>query len=73
MDGNFRLSKHKFFEWQVEFKRFHDQPFDFSLRWSTKRDHAGIDFTFSIYKLFWLNLNIYDHRHWDHDKDNWES
>jgi len=70
--GAIQIAKNKSFEYQIEFDKFHDQPFELSLSWTTKRDHAGIDFTFSIYKLFWLNLNIHDHRHWNHDEDRWE-
>lgn len=71
--GAIQIAKNKSFEYQIEFDKFHDEPFEFSLRWTSKRDHAGIDFTFSIYKLFWINLNIHDHRHWNHDEDRWES
>lgn len=71
--GDIQIAKHKSFEYQIEFDRFYDQPFELSLSWTRKRDHAGIDFTFSIYKLFWLNLNIHDHRHWDRENDCWQS
>ena len=69
--GSIQLSKHKFFEYQLESQS--DQPFELSLRWTQKRDHAGINFRFSVYKLFWIGLDIYDHRHWDHDRNQWVS
>ena len=71
--GAIQIAKNKSFEYQIEFNKFADQPFEFSFRWTTKRDHAGLDFTFSIYKLFWLNLNISDHRHWDRENDQWQT
>jgi hypothetical protein len=70
--GTIQLAKNKSFEYQIEFDKFNDQPFELSLQWTTKRDHAGFDFIFSIYKLFWINLNIHDHRHWNHDENRWE-
>lgn len=70
--GTIQIAKNKSFEYQIEFNKFHDQPFELSGRWTTKQDHAGFDFVFSIYKLFWLNLNIHDHRHWNHDHNRWE-
>jgi hypothetical protein len=71
--GDIKLTKHKSFEYQLEFKRFVDQPFELSLSCTKKQDHAGMEFTFSIYKLFWLNLKVYDKRHWDHDQQMWVS
>lgn len=74
--GNVVLSKNKSFEYQIDFgeraKNIH-VPFEFSLRSRQKTDHAGIDFVFSIHKLFWWNINIHDHRHWDYDNDCWQS
>lgn len=70
--GNIQISQHKSFEYQIEFDNFNGHPFEIHFSWTRFRDHAGIDFTFAIYKLFWLNLNIHDHRHWDDDKNDWE-
>jgi hypothetical protein len=71
--GSIQVAKHKYFEYQFEFNRFYDQPFDFRLSWSTKQDHAGITFIFSIYKLFWLSLSVCDSRHWDHKNNKWHT
>jgi len=71
--GNIPISKHKSFEYQIEFDNWNDQPFEFHLSWRRHRDHAGIDLIFSIYKLFWLSLNIHDHRHWNDEKNDWET
>jgi hypothetical protein len=70
--GAFRLTKHKFLGWQVS-RKFATQPFEFSLLWNHKAHHAGISFTFGIYKLFWLELVIYDNRHWDFDNNTWRN
>lgn len=70
--GDIPISKHKSFEYQFEDSSFlNDNIIEFQINWSRKRDHAGISFTFGIYKLFWMNLNIHDHRHWDRDNDCW--
>jgi hypothetical protein len=73
--GDIPITKFKSFEYQFEFSKNNSltqNPFEFSINWTTKHDHAGIHFTFSIYKLFWMNLNIHDCRHWDHQKDTWQ-
>ena len=69
--GTIQLSEHKFFEYQFESKRFNEQPFKLSLEWTHRRDHAGIEFLFSIYKLFWICFSVYDHRHWDYENGCW--
>jgi hypothetical protein len=72
--GNIRLSKNKSFEYQFEGSSFADNDlFVCNLTWSIKSDHAGPSFTFSIYKLFWININIHDHRHWNYKNNDWES
>lgn len=69
--GDIQLTKNKSFEYQLEFKNW-AQWFECKLAIKKKQDHAGIDFTFSCLKLFWLNLNIHDHRHWDYQNDCWK-
>lgn len=72
--GDIQISKHRSFEYQFERGSFlGDDVFEFKFTWSRKRDHAGINFTFGINKLFWFNLNIHDHRHWDVDNNCWQS
>lgn len=72
--GCISLTTNKSFEWQFEFGgKFATDLFEFSLQWTLKGDHAGLGFTFSLYKLFWIELQIYDVRHWDYEKDCWES
>lgn len=67
-----KITKHKHFEFQFESKRFHNNPFELNLRWTLHEDHAGFSFTFSIYKLFWLNISLYDCRHWDYQNNKWQ-
>jgi hypothetical protein len=73
--GDIVLSKNKSFEYQIDFgsklNTIHT-PFELSLKVRHKMDHAGIDFIFSVYKMFWMNLNIHDHRHWDYENDCWK-
>lgn len=72
--GFIPLSKHKTFEWQFEGPAFmkHD-IFEYKVSWTRKCHHAGFDFTFGITKLFWMNLNIHDNRHWNYDRNVWEN
>ena len=73
MNKSIRLSKHKTFEVQLELwdSEFARDFFEFKLQWTRKCDHAGPEFTLSIIKLFWLNIKIYDHRHWNDDENRW--
>jgi hypothetical protein len=70
--GDIVIWKHKSFEYQFEGPKFmNGHSFTCKLNWTRKRDHAGIFFTFGIKGLFWMNLNIHDHRHWDIENDTW--
>jgi hypothetical protein len=70
--GNIRITEHKYFEYQLEFDRYNTDPFRLSLEWTSRRDHAGIEFIFSIFKLFWFSMSIYDSRHWDFENNTWK-
>ena len=81
MFKSFAITTHKFFELHscsrlggdtLEVYLLAFNPLEFSLNWSHKQDHAGIRFTFSIYKLFFIEIAIYDHRHWDYMTNDWE-
>lgn len=65
-----RLSTNKSFEIQLELwdNNFARDFFEFKLNWTRKCDHAGPEFTLSVLKLFWLNIKIYDNRHWCNTK-----
>lgn len=68
----FQLSKNKSFEFQLELlKNSNFYPFELRLLWTTKQDHAGPSFIFGIKYLFWVCLQIYDRRHWDHENNCW--
>ena len=68
----FPISKNKSFEFQLELgRKFADQPFEFSINWTNKGDHAGFTFTFAIYKLFWASFLIHDNRHWNYEENRW--
>lgn len=70
--GVIRITKNKSFEYQIEFKKFNNQPIELSFTWTTKEDHAGASFIFSIYKLFWMELSLRDCRHWNYEESKWE-
>lgn len=73
--GDIVVTQHKSFEYQFEFgsraTRVMPGPFEFSIKVTAKRNHAGPSFTFGIAGLFWLCLKVYDHRHWDDENDCW--
>lgn len=72
--GDISLSKYKSFEYQFEFfNDFSNKKFgEFSIDCNLNSHHGGIDLTFSIYKLFWVNINLHDTRHWNYDEGRWE-
>jgi hypothetical protein len=47
-----------------------NEGFDFSWRFNTRGDHAGLKFSFEMFGLL-FEFNIYDRRHWDWDTDTW--
>lgn len=63
-----QLTTHKFLE--VGYQPS-DEHFDFNLRLAgAGYDHAGL--SFFIQAFGWMfELSIYDHRHWDYDKNQW--
>lgn len=71
--GDIPICKYKSFEYQFEGSSFMNEDlFEFKVQWTRNCDHAGISFTFGIWKLFWMNLNIHDHRHWDYENNTWD-
>lgn len=71
--GVITLSKFKSFEYQFEGPSFmKDDLFEFKLAWDRNKDHAGPEFVFGIHRLFWINLRIYDHRHWNYETNSWQ-
>lgn len=69
--GAVHLTKHKVFEYQFEFTDFNNQPLKLQFNWTHKQDHAGPEFIFSIYKLFWICFCVYDTRHWNYKTNSW--
>jgi hypothetical protein len=71
---NKQLSKNKSIEVQVSLfdSDLYSDIFELHIGWTTKQDHAGFRFIFSIYKFIFIQVMIYDHRHWDYDNNTWE-
>jgi hypothetical protein len=71
----FQLTKHKFFELQLDIgplKYRNYNPFEISFHVDGKEDHSGIRFLFAIDKYFFFVMQVYDHRHWNFEKDTWQ-
>jgi hypothetical protein len=64
--GWLKVSRHKSLEWSFG-RRLATDPFSLSARWTLQGDHAGFRFWFSIWRLFFVEVNLTDARHW-----NWE-
>lgn len=56
---------YKFFEISFHWRTNLCSWFEFNARIREKCDHAGFYFIFSFLKLFLIEINIYDNRHWD--------
>jgi hypothetical protein len=69
-----RLTKNKSFEIQIDLfdGNLADSWFEFNLKWTSKRDHAGPSFTLILLKLIYFDVRIYDNRHWNYETDDWE-
>jgi len=62
-----QISKNKGIELEVGWWRTHWSWLVASVRITRMQDHAGFYLSIEIVGLF-LNLTIYDHRHWDVEK-----
>lgn len=74
--GDIKIAKFKSFEYQFEGPKMmanDPNPIKLEFNWTNKCDHAGVHFTFGIRGLFWMNLNVHDHRHWNQLNNTWES
>jgi len=64
---------HKHFETEVSYikdeKNWYSY-FNFSIRWDRKISHAGFHIGTDILGVN-FSLEIYDDRHWNHDKNRW--
>lgn len=66
-----KISEHKTFEWQTEYWGW-TRLFRFELDLSLKGEcHAGPKLELTLFG-FMVAVNVYDHRHWDHDTNDWE-
>lgn len=66
-----RISKNKFFEFNIYLWKTWRDWFRVSFQWPMKEDHAGPWFQFSVF-AFELEIKAYDHRHWDGFLKTWE-
>lgn len=67
-------SKHKYYCLQVGIYDKKDEQthiFNSTIRLSRRLDHAGLTLDLEILNFYFL-FSIYDHRHWDEERDTWE-
>lgn len=67
---NKQLSKHKFFEFQISyyFNNYFMIEFNCILKGI---DHGGPRLEVSFFG-YCFGITLYDHRHWDHKKNDWK-
>jgi len=68
-----QISRHKFIE--IEFFKNKIEHtcnwFKLHIELSTKKDHAGFEFLVDLFG-YSFNITIYDCRHWNYEKQEWE-
>jgi hypothetical protein len=71
----FPITKNKSFELQLNFfdSLFHNDVFELNINWTIQQDHAGPSFTFVLYRTIFFKIQIYDNRHWNYEKNTWET
>lgn len=58
--------------WEVQISKYAYNILEFNLDLNWKgEDHAGPSFEINLFG-YTLNAKIYDHRHWSHEKHDWE-
>lgn len=67
------LTKHKAFEVDIRWSTVKPLStlLDCNIAYRTKTDHAGLSIFIAVFRLK-LEFNIYDTRHWNHQKECWE-
>ena len=70
--GRIPFTKYKFWEMEFSLERDYYTYFNFNINITRKTDHNGIYFNFDLF-YFNSSIRIYDSRHWDYEKDQYES
>jgi hypothetical protein len=65
-----QLTRNKSFELQLSYFSLSSSLFEARLKWTVRTHHAGPEFRLEILG-FYFGFGIYDHRHWDHDANDW--
>lgn len=63
------INAHK--AWEFEVTRYSYDLIKVQFTWSLKRDHAGPTLELALFG-FNVTAKIYDTRHWDYEKNDWE-
>lgn len=73
---NFRLSKHKCIEFQIEFSwicySMANEWFRFEIGTKSRQDHGGFYFYLCLLRKFAIMIDLYDTRHWDLENNCWK-
>jgi len=67
---SWQLAKYKFLE--IQAAKGGNEIIGFSFRLSFKQDHAGLMIDLSLFRRS-IDFQIYDSRHWNHDKGCYET
>lgn len=73
--GAIALTKNKTLSYELNFGREADINSFFKLYFNITRntDHAGTEFEFAIFNLFWISISFNDNRHWNYEEQRWET
>lgn len=64
-----RISKNKF--WEIDCYHYSWYWLEIEFEWRGRgHDHAGPELGIGLFG-YYINFNIYDHRHWDINTNNW--
>lgn len=69
LSGGFSLTTNKSFEYQIHFSNDFETGFSITLS-QRGYDHAGSELQLSIVGFTFI-MKVYDNRHWDYEKNNW--
>jgi hypothetical protein len=73
-NGEIALTKNKTFDYQFDgpaWYRHNGDVFEFNIKINRHEDHAGLYFSFGIFKLFMIHISLHDNRHWNYDENRW--
>lgn len=57
--------------WEIQVIK-NDNLFRFEFEFTVRQDHAGVNLELGLFG-YEIHFTIYDNRHWDYEKDQWQT